>query len=142
MDCICPYLQPLIPKVKFRFLLASRLWHCTQLGRNYRPSPTTYNSFDAYKLVYASVNRLGRIIRAGGEKRGLMLHIGVCPKCGATIQHAMIEPIELWDGILARQKFKGTSFHCPTCHVVLGVGIDPYGLKEEIVSALMARLRK
>lgn len=71
-----------------------------------------------------------------------MVHVGKCPNCKSTTSHIMIEPVELWLGLGGKQRFKGNSYYCSHCHAILGVGIDPYGLKNEIVSALARELHR
>jgi uncharacterized protein with PIN domain len=69
-----------------------------------------------------------------------MLHSGKCPKCERIIGHAKTEAIEL--AVSSKEKYKGVSYSCPSCHSVLGVGIDFLALKNDIVSSLVDRLRR
>ena len=38
--------------------------------------------------------------------------------------------------------WEGVAYHCPGCHAVLGVGIDPIALKTDIVNEVVEALRK
>ena len=69
-----------------------------------------------------------------------MLHSGKCPKCERIVGHVKTEAIEL--NVSTKEKYKGVSYSCPSCHCVLSVGIDFLALKNDIVSSLFERLRE
>lgn len=68
-----------------------------------------------------------------------MPHSGICPKCDAVLGHAKIEDIELRIG---RDKYKGISYLCSSCHAVLSVSLDHVALVNDIAEAVAKRLRK
>jgi predicted RNA-binding Zn-ribbon protein involved in translation (DUF1610 family) len=61
------------------------------------------------------------------------MHTGKCPKCGEIIEGVNAESIDLYNHAL-EPTWHGISFVCPSCHVVLGVGIDLLKLQIGVVS--------
>jgi len=69
-----------------------------------------------------------------------MMKSGKCPKCEKTLMNARFDAIDILEGFTPA--YKGVSFSCPSCHCVLGVGLDPIALKASIVDEVVERLRK
>jgi uncharacterized protein with PIN domain len=63
-----------------------------------------------------------------------------CPKCGKPLNILNAQAVKAH--VQFGHKLNCLAYTCPACHVVLGVGIEPLGLKEEIVSDLFKRLKK
>ena len=63
---------------------------------------------------------------------------GTCPKCDTTVDFATVEAIQVARG--AETRFKGVSFTCPKCNVVLGVSLDPLALVSDTVNQVVRRL--
>jgi hypothetical protein len=64
----------------------------------------------------------------------------MCPHCNNPVLTAKSEPIQLHEpdgGTL-----NGAKYSCMSCGVVLGLGIDPFAHKDEIVNELLAKLGK
>ena len=59
---------------------------------------------------------------------------GHCPECKQPVTKVEAEPINIKAGKSAA--VQGFSYLCPSCHCVLGIGIDSGALKEQIVSAV------
>lgn len=66
-----------------------------------------------------------------------MIHSGKCQQCKTTVNRANAEPIEIKVG---KEKYKGISYFCPSCHSVLSVSMDPLGLNQNLVIRLMKAL--
>lgn len=66
--------------------------------------------------------------------------MGKCPKCNAVVNSVRIQRIEGSEGAL-EQGWKCFAYLCPACSCVLSISIDPQGLKEEIVEAMMSAIR-
>jgi hypothetical protein len=62
------------------------------------------------------------------------VNIGNCLKCGETIAHVLVEPVDVRDGL--RSKWHGVSFLCPHCHAVVGVGIDPFEIQADMLHGI------
>lgn len=58
--------------------------------------------------------------------------IPICPKCEAQIESVDVRPLDLKDG--GGEAWKGVSYYCPHCLVLLGVAIDPLALRADIVA--------
>lgn len=68
---------------------------------------------------------------------------GKCPGCKKTLMSARFDAIPVHEGIATTSNgFKGVSFSCPSCHCVLGVGVDPFALKADIVAEVVNHLRQ
>ncbi|SBW12699.1 conserved hypothetical protein [uncultured Alphaproteobacteria bacterium] len=65
---------------------------------------------------------------------------GKCPKCEATLNNVNINAIDINEGL--RPRFKGVTYTCPYCHTVLGVGVDPFALKNDTVKETLQALRQ
>ena len=65
---------------------------------------------------------------------------GMCPKCGISVTHAIIEEIEA--RVLAGPSWLAVNYLCPHCHIVLSVGIDPVALKTDTVKEVLEGLGK
>ncbi len=67
------------------------------------------------------------------------MYSGTCPKCEHTITRAVAKPMPIeasgvqWQGIV---------YKCPDCEAVLGVSVDPFALKAEIVREIKAGIEK
>jgi len=68
---------------------------------------------------------------------GLIANKGTCPKCDETISSVDIEHVDIKEGPLT--KWHGVSLLCPYCSCVLGVSVDPVGLKDDIVELVVAQ---
>ncbi len=68
-----------------------------------------------------------------------MVHLSKCPGCKKTITNVRYEAIDVNEGFTPA--YHGVSFFCPSCHCVLGVGLDPIALKADIVNAVVKRLQ-
>lgn len=69
-----------------------------------------------------------------------MINAGKCPKCDKTITNVMIEHVDVSERF--QKRWHGASYQCPFCHTVLSVGLDPLSLKADIVSEVIAALKK
>jgi hypothetical protein len=69
----------------------------------------------------------------------MAIRMGICPKCENRITSARAEAIDIKDGMTT--KWKGVSFSCPSCHVVLSVELDPFAMKSDLVSGVVKALR-
>jgi hypothetical protein len=65
--------------------------------------------------------------------------MGKCPKCEHIITVVRVEPITL-EGSQNNNSWKGASYVCPSCAVVLSVGFDPIALKNDLLAALSGPL--
>jgi hypothetical protein len=61
-----------------------------------------------------------------------MNNVGKCPKCDGAIYDAEIEHVQITENF--RERWNGVSYHCPHCHIVISVGLDPASLKADLVS--------
>ena len=61
-----------------------------------------------------------------------------CPACHVAITSVEIEGIDVTQGL--QTLWKGVSFGCPHCHIVLSVGIDPIALKTDLVQEILDAL--
>jgi hypothetical protein len=66
--------------------------------------------------------------------------MGACPKCNTPINSVRIQRVEGREGIL-EQGWKCFAYLCPSCGCVLSVSVDPEGLKNEIVDAVLSAIR-
>jgi hypothetical protein len=68
--------------------------------------------------------------------------LGKCPKCGRPVAKALFERITIGNPD-APIPLRGLTYICPNanCHPVLGVQIDPFPLNEDLVDAIVKRLR-
>lgn len=62
-----------------------------------------------------------------------------CPKCERAIFTARLSAISIPSGTTT---WVGVAYSCPSCDVVLSVGIDPIALKTDIVDEVLSGLRK
>jgi hypothetical protein len=60
--------------------------------------------------------------------------MGKCPSCKHAITMVHVEPITL-EGP-QKNSWKGASYVCPSCAVVLSVGFDPIALKNDLLTAI------
>ncbi len=71
------------------------------------------------------------------------MNFGKCPHCKAVISKVKLEGIGVEPGLgVTAPVYTGISYHCPACHLVLGVAIDPVALKTDTVNEVLMRLRK
>lgn len=72
-----------------------------------------------------------------------MINTGKCPKCDSIVTRVEVDAVDVT--VNWQSAWKGVAYHCPSCHAVLGVGIDPVALKSdtvnEVVEQLFRRLR-
>jgi hypothetical protein len=68
-----------------------------------------------------------------------MPHLGKCPHCSKTIPRASVETITIDGG---GESYKGVTYSCPYCHVVLTVSMDQIALNADLVTRLLKALRK
>lgn len=66
------------------------------------------------------------------------MHTGNCPQCKRTISSADVETITINAGTQA--SYKGVSYLCPSCHVVLSVSMDQIALNESLKTQLLAAM--
>lgn len=64
---------------------------------------------------------------------------GKCPRCAATVASVDVHPLTAKSG---GASFKSITFHCPSCHTILGCQVDPHAMKVEIVKEVGAVLGK
>ncbi len=64
---------------------------------------------------------------------------GTCPKCEVTLQFVVLEHVPV---TTEATSWHGVSYLCPSCRTVLGVGIDPFALKADIVEEVLDGLRR
>ncbi len=59
-----------------------------------------------------------------------------CPKCEKTITQldAEVIPAHLRGG----KVIEGAVFTCPLCHTILGAGLDPVSLTNQIINAVQS----
>jgi len=69
-----------------------------------------------------------------------MFHSGKCPHCEKAVSHVKVETIQFAAGLY--EHYAGVSYLCPDCRAVLGVGVDPLALNDDVVSRLLTALRK
>jgi hypothetical protein len=67
---------------------------------------------------------------------------GKCPSCSALVTQVQFDSVNVTPGLLGQGGWKGVSYLCPHCRVVLGVGIDPVALKTDTVSEVCDHLDK
>jgi hypothetical protein len=68
---------------------------------------------------------------------GLPINSGTCPKYGKVLRHVKVEQIDILN---FSQSWKGASFVCPHCNVVLSVGLDPVQLNADLVDEILKKL--
>ena len=66
--------------------------------------------------------------------------MGNCPSCKAAITNVTAERVEV--NVPMGQTWKGISYQCPLCRVILSVGIDPISLKVDTVAEVLKGLGK
>ncbi len=64
---------------------------------------------------------------------------GTCPKCEVVLEFVVLEHVPV---TTAGTSWHGVSYLCPHCRAVLGVGIDPFALKADIVDEVIDAMRK
>jgi hypothetical protein len=64
---------------------------------------------------------------------------GNCPSCKQPVTQLTCSSLPVRGG---GREWKGATFNCPLCSAVLGAGIDPIGLKADIVAELLEELQK
>ena len=64
---------------------------------------------------------------------------GKCPKCEKLVTNVKVEDVPVTVGFQPR--WNGSSFICPFCNTILGVGLDPISLKADIVNEVVKRLK-
>lgn len=69
-----------------------------------------------------------------------MLHSGKCPHCQRVLGYVKAEAIEIRAS--TKDKYKGISYSCPSCHSVLSVSMDPLALNQNILNRLPTALGK
>lgn len=64
---------------------------------------------------------------------------GTCPKCDGPVEYVTLEHISV---TTPGTRWHGVSYLCPNCRTVLGVGIDPFALKADVVDEVLDGIRK
>ncbi len=64
--------------------------------------------------------------------------MGKCPKCDKEVRRLGIETIPAGRG----DKFAGVTFLCPSCHCVLGAGLDPVAVMTDGVKEIVREIAK
>ena len=64
---------------------------------------------------------------------------GQCPKCEAPLSYVRLEDVSV-KGVAT--SWRGVSYICPHCSMILGVGIDPVALKSDTVEEVVRALKK
>ena len=54
---------------------------------------------------------------------------GICPKCNAPVTELAIVTLPAKSG---KRQWTGVTFNCPLCNTILGAGIDPVLLADQI----------
>ena len=65
---------------------------------------------------------------------------GNCPYCETPLAEVNLDPIRV--NILGANPLRGLSYACPFCLKIIGVGIDPVALKEDIVDEVLEGMEK
>lgn len=60
---------------------------------------------------------------------------GKCPHCKKTLHHVELETPPIHQGFGGQVKWKGVSYICPFCKMILSVSIDPTVIAAEIKRA-------
>ena len=63
-----------------------------------------------------------------------------CPKCNANVSIIKIETLPAYN--LSGKQFHGAVFLCPECSAVLGAGLDPAAVGEDLVDRVVARVAR
>lgn len=63
---------------------------------------------------------------------------GKCPKCGQSI--ASLRTV-VTEAVSEHNRYRGVTYTCPTCSVVLGAGAEPNALIDAIATEVTKRLR-
>jgi len=61
-----------------------------------------------------------------------------CPACKKILGHMVLDNIDLQGG----RDYKGVTYACPYCDVVISVQMDPLGLNADLVLRLMKALKR
>ena len=64
--------------------------------------------------------------------------LGDCPKCGQAVLIAGVTDVQIYD--LHGNQWNGVKYYCMSCQAILNVGIDPIGLKNDIVNEIVEAL--
>jgi len=67
-----------------------------------------------------------------------MLKMGNCTKCGTMLGEVTMNEIDIHG---SNESWKGVSYCCPNCKGLVGVGIDPFGLMNLIISQVLLKLQ-
>lgn len=59
---------------------------------------------------------------------------GKCPKCEKIVSYVNL--VNLPIHVDSRPTWVGVSYQCPYCSTVLGVGIDPIAIKNDLIAVL------
>lgn len=71
------------------------------------------------------------------------MNTGKCPHCGAILSAVVLEPVDINPGLgFSAPIYRGVSYHCPSCYVVLSVSIDPVALKTDTVADVAKRIQQ
>lgn len=65
---------------------------------------------------------------------------GKCPKCDSFISKVNIEYVEI--DLLNAPKWKGVSYLCPVCNVILSVQIDPIAIRTDLLNGISNALQE
>jgi RNase P subunit RPR2 len=67
-----------------------------------------------------------------------MINTGTCPKCDKVLVNVKAEDMRVNVGFTPA--WQGLSFLCPHCNTVLGIGINPLLVRDEIVREIRGLL--
>jgi hypothetical protein len=73
------------------------------------------------------------------EQGRILVSFGVCPKCGNGVTSVGFSNVTIKTGGIDR---KGNAYLCMSCSAILSVEIDPLAVKNEIVQAVVAAIKK
>jgi hypothetical protein len=79
-------------------------------------------------------------LRSGSEVKAAQGNsMAKCPKCDSMFSSANLEPIQLNQ---PRQKWKGVAYNCPSCATAISISIDPLAIRNEIITDVVAEIKK
>ena len=68
------------------------------------------------------------------------MNTGKCPHCESLIEQVEVEDIDL--AVSRQPKWKGFAYHCPACHKVLSIQMNPLSLDDDIVERIAKLIGK
>jgi uncharacterized protein with PIN domain len=64
---------------------------------------------------------------------------GKCPKCARVLTSVETDDVEMK---VHHAIYRGLSYYCPDCKTVLGVGLNPVTIREEIIKKIVSELTR